>query len=58
MLNGKKVSVVVPVYNSQECVETLVDRVNRSLTDVDNELILINDCSSDNSWQEIKKTAQ
>jgi len=57
MLNGKKVSVVVPVYNSQECVETLVDRVNRSLTDVDNELILINDCSSDNSWQEIKKTA-
>jgi len=58
MLTDKKISIVVPVYNSQECVQTLVNRVDECLNQVDYELILVNDCSPDNSWKEMKKAAQ
>jgi len=52
-----KISVVVPVYNSEDCLAELA----RSLTDVlDNsgksyEIILVNDCSLDHSWQNITR---
>lgn len=58
MLFNKKISVVVPVYKSQECIEALVNRVDECLNWTDYELILVNDCSPDNSWEEIKKAAQ
>ncbi len=58
MLSNKKISVVVPVYNSQECVETLVNRVDECLNEVRYELILVNDSSPDNSWEEIKKAVR
>jgi len=59
MLTDKTIiSIVVPVYKSQECVEALVNSVDECLNDIDYELILVNDCSPDNSWQEIKKTVQ
>lgn len=58
MLKNKQISIVVPVYKSEECVETLVNRVDDSLHDVDYELILVNDYSPDNSWEEIKKAAK
>lgn len=50
-----QVSVVIPVYNSEDCLDELA----RKLTSVlDNsgrnyEIILVNDCSPDNSWQKI-----
>ena len=49
------ISVVVPVYNSQETLAELaaqVEGVLRSRTR-DFELILVNDCSRDSSWQVI-----
>ena len=55
MLTNKKISVVVPVYKSQECVEALASRVDKSLNELDYELIMVNDCSPDGSWKEIKK---
>jgi undecaprenyl-phosphate 4-deoxy-4-formamido-L-arabinose transferase len=58
MLINKKISIVVPVYKSEKCVETLVKRVDNSLHDVDYELILVNDNGPDNSWEEIKKAAK
>lgn len=59
MITDKKIiSIVVPVYKSQECVEALVNRVDECVNEVDYQLILVNDCSTDNSWEEIKKSAQ
>jgi undecaprenyl-phosphate 4-deoxy-4-formamido-L-arabinose transferase len=46
-------SVIVPVYNSQETLAPLVDRLNSVLERVANdfEVILVNDGSRDNSWR-------
>lgn len=53
----KDISVVIPVYNSEECVAELSRQVTDSLKDFNWELILVNDCSPDKSWEEIKKVA-
>ena len=58
ILLSKKISVVVPVYKSQECIEALVNRVDECFNELDYELILVNDCSPDNSWKEIKVALQ
>jgi len=58
MTTKKKISVVVPVYKSQECIQALVNRVDECLKEMDYELVLVNDCSPDKSWAEIKKTAR
>ena len=55
MLTKKKISIVVPVYKSKENIETLAIRVEGSLKATNYELIMINDCSPDKSWEEIKK---
>ena len=52
-----KVSIIVPVYNSSSMLEELVQRVNKTMSNLDfendYELLLINDCSEDNSWKTI-----
>ena len=58
MLLSNKLSIVVPVYKSQECVATLINRVDECFNKTSYELILVNDCSPDNSWEEIKNAAQ
>ena len=51
-----KVSIVVPVYNSAKILNILVSEIKKNLIDYSNffEIILINDFSSDDSWEEIK----
>ena len=45
-----KVSIVVPVYNTSKYLEKCLDSlVNQSLNDI--EIIIINDCSTDNSLE-------
>ena len=46
------ISVVVPVYNSSNCLMELAKRVHKTLQR-DYELILVNDQSLDNSWDVI-----
>lgn len=50
-----QVSVVIPVYNSENCLDKLVRRLTDILGSLgkDYEIILVNDCSPDNSWQKI-----
>jgi polyisoprenyl-phosphate glycosyltransferase len=48
------ISIVVPVYNSGECVHELARQIKDALTDISYELILVNDFSVDNSWKEIQ----
>ena len=51
-------SIVIPVYNSENILEELVTRIYQSLKKKNFqgkfEIILINDCSKDNSWEKIK----
>ena len=58
--SGVDISIVIPVYNSQECLETLHNRLTKMLVgeNVSYEIIFVNDCSKDNSWSLLKKIAK
>jgi polyisoprenyl-phosphate glycosyltransferase len=58
MMEIPRISIVVPVYNSSEIIRELYTRVCGSLQTISFELILVNDGSSDNSWEEISKLAE
>ena len=53
----KEISIVIPVYNSHECVAELSRQIADSLQGIDYEQIMVNDCSRDSSWEEIQKAA-
>ncbi|HOY63309.1 MAG TPA: glycosyltransferase family 2 protein, partial [bacterium] len=55
----KGVSVVVPVYNSEGMIRTLVERARAALDSIgrEYELILVNDGSADGSWKKIREAA-
>ena len=52
-----KLSIIVPVYNSADILEDLCQRINKVLVEIKydkiTELILVNDSSSDKSWDKI-----
>ena len=52
-----KYSVVVPVYNSAKTLEELCNRIKAVFNKInaDFEIILVNDCSTDDSWNKIKE---
>lgn len=54
------ISVVIPVYQGQTTLGPLVDRLSRVLPSmaVNYEVILVNDGSPDDSWQEIERLAK
>lgn len=58
--NKDKISVVIPVYNCDKCLEELVSSIIKSITQVtdDYEIIFVNDDSPDNSWEVISKLCQ
>jgi glycosyltransferase involved in cell wall biosynthesis len=53
-------SVVIPVFNSEQLVGTTIDRVVEVFTEqgLDHEVILVNDGSSDGSWDVIAEKAR
>lgn len=53
----KKISVVVPVYNSAPTLKTLFDEVDKVFSglNLQYQLVLVDDCSQDNSWEVIKE---
>ncbi len=54
------ISVVVPLFNEEESLPELVDWINKVMYDhnLTYEIILIDDGSKDNSWNEIEKLAE
>jgi len=54
------ISVVVPVYKSEAILPDLVQRLSQALPSLaeEYELILVNDCSPDRSWEVISKLAE
>ena len=50
-------SIVIPVYNSEESLVELCDRLHKALSHLvsDFEVILVNDASRDGSWETIRR---
>ena len=50
-----KLSVVIPVYNSEKILNTLINSIKKNIKIKKNlfEIILVNDFSSDNSWRKL-----
>lgn len=53
-----EISIVIPVYNSCECVGLLTQKIADALNGFDYEQIMVNDCSHDTSWNEITSVIQ
>lgn len=45
-----EISVIIPVYNSADCLPALAEQLDIALKNSSNEIILVNDGSSDQSW--------
>jgi len=60
MMANQTFSVVVPVYNSEKTLVELTDRLSATFSKIpgEYEIILIDDCSSDNSWQILESIHQ
>ena len=56
-MNNQKVSIIIPVYNVEQYLRQCLDSVcNQTFKNI--EIIVINDCSPDNSLQIIKEYQQ
>lgn len=54
-----ELSVIVPLYNEEESISELADKLNEALSGVTAyEIIFVDDGSSDQSWGEIQKQSQ
>ena len=50
-----ELSIVSPVYRGEKMLDELVQRIHRAVSQLtdDYDIVLVNDCSPDNSWQKI-----
>ena len=55
-----KISIVSPVYKGEKMLYHLVERCEAAVSKIsdDYEIILVNDCSPDNSWSVLRRFAQ
>ncbi len=51
-------SIVIPVYNGASSIERLVNELAKIRVDGGLELVLVNDCSPDDSWRIIQRLVQ
>lgn len=54
-----KLSVVSPIYKAENCLSSLVNRISSTVKklNIDYEIILVDDLSPDNSWEQIEELA-
>ena len=52
-----KLSVVIPVYNSENTIRPLVEKLQKTLSEISFEIVLVNDCSRDGSEKAGKQLA-
>ena len=50
-----KVSVVIPAYNEKQTIREIIERV--VAVPYDTEIIVVDDCSTDGTWEELTKLA-
>jgi len=55
-----KLSIIVPAYNEGKTIHLILDRINavQLINDVKKEVIIVNDCSKDNTDEAIKNYQQ
>jgi glycosyltransferase involved in cell wall biosynthesis len=54
----KKVSVIMPTYNNEACIRRSIESViNQTMNKQDYELIIVDDCSTDNTLNIAKEYA-
>jgi glycosyltransferase involved in cell wall biosynthesis len=53
-VKSKKLSLIIPVYNEEKTLSVILDKVLGQKWDLDLELIIVNDCSKDDSGKIIK----
>lgn len=60
LIRNMKISIVSPVYKAESILPTLVSRIELAMKDITNdyEIILVEDCSPDNSWEVIEALAK
>lgn len=49
------ISIVIPVYQSEQSLNFLMERIETSLSEYSYEVIFVDDCSKDESWETLKK---
>ena len=59
MDNFPLISVVIPVYKAEHCLDELYQRLKAALETIspDFEIVLVEDCGGDHSWQVIERLA-
>ena len=59
-MSDLQVSVVIPVYNSEDCLNELTVRLAGVLDSLGKayEIVMVNDCSLDNSWRKITELCE
>lgn len=57
--SSPRISVVIPVYQAEQCIDMLWNRLKASLGAISSnfEIIFVEDCGGDNSWQIIERIA-
>lgn len=54
-----KLSIVIPAYNEEQTIHLILDKIKKvDLTGIEKELIIVNDCSSDNTEESIHSYIQ
>lgn len=51
----QEISIVIPLYNEEENVEELYFEIKKNVSDLDYEIIFVDDGSKDKTWEKIKK---
>ena len=51
-------SIIIPCHNEEEIIEETVNHLNRSLKNINFEIILINDFSYDKTWIKFKNLSK
>ena len=52
-----KISVVIPCYNEEKTIETVVDKILK-IQNLEKEIIIVDDCSKDRSENNQKNSAK
>lgn len=54
--NIKRLSIIIPAYNEEKTIGLILDRINevKLIRNVEKEVIIVNDCSNDNTEQTIQ----
>ena len=46
-----KISVIIPCFNEEKTITNLVGRVLKSLSDMNKQIVIVDDCSTDNTFK-------